>query len=210
MGFYLDEEDEIEEKRQEIGTYLEEGCWTRTDILRFAGEDVEHLDPTGLNKLIDEEIQSRRSDETRFPAVTDVDRIYSAFKALEDAGIMALHAPASTPSSCFAEAKVQWDKHGGPSSPIWGVVFYNPQDIQRALAAYQFWVWHMPFLGHPNFEGVQDSDADERVALAAVAALQAEGLKVRRGNIEGNDKSIVVDMPWQKRFDAEAFEQSDV
>jgi hypothetical protein len=207
MSFYIDKEDEIEEKRREIATFLEEGCWTRSDVLRFSGEDAELLEQADLNRLIDEEIRSRKAEEARFPTVTDVDRVYAAFEALEKIGIMSLHTPASTPSSCFAEARIQWAARGGAQSSFWAVVFYNPQDIQRALAAYQFWVWHAPFREHPRFAHVDVSAADVIVADATVAALSAEGLKVRQGNIEGNETGIVVDMPWQKRFDAKAFEQ---
>lgn len=93
---YLDLDDEKEEVGILVLEMLEQGCWTREEIVSNLRDELDELDDVAFNAVINEQVVEKVKAEARYPETTDCDRFYRAFDALSEGGSLALHCPGST------------------------------------------------------------------------------------------------------------------
>jgi hypothetical protein len=114
---------------------------------------------------------------------------------------MALHTPASTRSSCYQEALLQWRGHGGVSSGLIGAAYYDPQDVEAAISEGELGI---SFVAFSNSSGQRQPGGEAEVGHLILTTLLESGLQAEWDS--DITKRVKVRMHWQKRFDAKAFE----
>jgi hypothetical protein len=207
MNLYLDLDDEKFEVAAHIVSMLEDGCWTREEVVSNVSRELEGLDAAGLESLIDDNIAEKIRGEASYPAVTDCDRLFAAFEKLRASKILALHCPGSTGSSCYYQAMHEWKELGGMASKLVGSVYYNPQDVEAAREDGTLFISFIAFPQNLYEDSTAPASDEIKIGNALVAALQEEGLAVE-WNGEAS-KRVQTMMHWQKRFDADFFVAAD-
>ncbi|WP_327211303.1 DUF6891 domain-containing protein [Rhizobium leguminosarum] len=174
------------------------GMESREDVLRIAKEETlsyrnrYRLCWDEVRCIIEEEFGRKAEEEKSWPEVTDVDRLYAAFASIEEKGVIALHAPSNTMSSCGAVAHGVWSRRGGDASGFFGAVHYSDQDVDIALeGASTFHIAFQPL-------GAEETDAaSSRVALTLVEALRDHGLDASWSGDVG--RKVSLPLVWRKR-----------
>jgi len=195
---------DLEEDRFEVGIrvaeMLDEGCWTRSEIVENLLAEFDTLDASGLNSVVDEQVAEKRKRDADYPEVTDCDRLWSAFSRLREVNVLALHTPASTRSSCYHEALLQWRDHGGVSSGLIGAAYYDPQDVEATISEGELGI---SFVAFSNSSGQRQPSGEAQLGHLILTTLLESGLQAEWNS--DITKRVKVRMHWRKRFDAEAF-----
>ncbi|MEU2170104.1 DUF6891 domain-containing protein [Micromonospora chersina] len=154
-------------------------------------ETVEYLDDAAeRNRVAElawaavaEELTRHLSDQETWPEMTDSDRLTTAFRALDAAGIVA-RENFTCCQNCGAEEIGAEARRGLKPR---GYTFYHRQDAERGVEGSGVW------LAYGAFEGASAAEIGAEVA----AALRAAGLTV---NWDGAvDRRIHVPLRWQRR-----------
>jgi hypothetical protein len=178
-----------------IGTAVRGGFQTRDEIIEAAmeiAEDTAAASADDVARHVDEVAARLLREQSSWPAVTDSDRLDSAFAALERAGILARQDFACCQSCAHAEI---WDEAADPSK--WrGYAFYHQQDTEAAVDGNGL------YLGF----GAKVAGASESASIGSeiAEALRAEGLQVVW---DGDVRTRIGVRPfaWQRRLDPRVF-----
>lgn len=82
--------------------------------------------------MIDVAIASLNLDAQTWPAVTDFDRLTTAFAALNQVGVLSLVDAGNTQTDGYEDFLVALERHAHPGEVI-GYCFFHGQDAERAV-----------------------------------------------------------------------------
>lgn len=133
---------------------------------------------------------AKRDAEATWPAETDVDRLASAFAALDAAGIVALHCAGNTRSDGISDAAEVYHARRDEGGDARGFVFYHGQDVEAVLAD------HGLYLAFGSFDDRDETAAG--IAAEIVAAVEAQGLRTRWDGDVGR-RILVHPIRWLNR-----------
>ena len=184
--------DDLAFYQEQVRVLIAGGFFNEDDLETYLADLV--FDPHGApyaNEVRSEALTAfatKRKAEAEWPAVTDWDRLATAFAALDASGILALHNAGYTTSDAHGDA---WDLIGRDPPGTWrGFAFYHGQDVERALS------------GEPLFIGfdavAEGADAKLGIGNAIVAALKAQGF-APQWNGDPETRLDVPGLKWQKR-----------
>lgn len=146
---------------------------------------------TFTNRLFDEKVM----EEASWPTLTDVDRLYAAFSALEADGFVSVHNPSASPSDAEEEVKLAFQKAQRSASGKWAAVYYHDQNVDDAMETGRMNVTFLVFREYFKFHS--PDAAFEAAGMYIVKALNENGLKT---NWNGTPKSLIeVFIDWKKR-----------
>jgi hypothetical protein len=149
------------------------------------------LDSTWLKKLIDSDYNVRLKLQATWPAVTDFDRLASAFDQLNTQGIIALHNAGPTREDGEDRCRELADTLKTQGIKTKGYCFYHAQDIDRALAE------NVLYIAFGDFQ--EDGNGAIAIGKQVVKTLQAFGFRVNwKGTADA--RITIVNFKWQKRF----------
>ncbi len=127
-----------EDLANRIRVWVWSGFYSLTDVLEMIedNDEVEENDADKhmLKKYAKSEFQAKGGAEATWLPVTDCNRLDTAFDALNEMGIIALHNAGYTISdgiSDVAEVSVRSDRE-----KVKGYCFYHEQDVERAVNAH--------------------------------------------------------------------------
>lgn len=184
----------MEDLKQRIRLDLGSGFYTYDEIVQNAVDYVidemdETLAANEARRLLPEMITQLRSEQEAWPAVTDCDRLDSAFRKLEEKGIISRQNFTCCGTCGSAEI---WDEMAAvrdSGGPVTGYAFYHMQDTERAVDGDGL------YLNYGATEEGEEAALD--VASQIVAELEANGLKTD-WNGSWNQR-IAVELEWKKR-----------
>ena len=155
-----------------------------TDILE--GDADEQM----LRARVDEEFQRKIEAEASWPSETDCDKLDTAFNALRENGVIAIHNAGWDKSEAFHNCLEEYRSQGSPEA-LFGICYYTSQDVDGAVDG------HGMYLGYSSTRPeTEDVDA-ERAASLICSELEKVGLKTEWG---GSAKSrIKLEINWQNR-----------
>jgi hypothetical protein len=182
------------EVEEEIVAAVRGGFDDRARIVEsFCEERYEpgELDRQAVTAAVDRAIAAREAEKTRWPAVTDCDRITAAFTRLNARGVIALENAGFTQSDGYDDVSQAYDEHADRARVL-GYCYYHGQDLERAVAGGGLWLSFGPV----------DPDDEETVG-PRVGALVREELE-RAGLEVAWDGSFskrihVPKVVWQRR-----------
>lgn len=136
-------------------------------------------------------IAGKKREEEGWPILTDCDRLEAAFDALEDQGLIAIHAAGFSLEEARLDAMQEFSGRGGAGAGLKGVVFYTLQDVATALETHALPV-------HVSACRPGEAQADAAVAALVRRALEGAGLSLAA---PGDDPAVVTLAPieWRKR-----------
>ena len=120
---------------EEITTLVRMGIYDKTQLVHILCEEKYEpgeLEPTAVAAVIDDEWTKWESQKTTWPAVTDCDRLDSAFVAIGKHAIIALHNAGYTQNDGYELFLDAYDSIS-PKSSIIGYCYYHGQDLERAV-----------------------------------------------------------------------------
>lgn len=192
-------EQAIEDLKQRIRWDLGSGFYTSEEIVQNAADYLaddmdESLAKGEARRLLPEMIALLKLEEETWPAVTDCDRLDTAFAKLEEKGIISRQNFTCCGTCGSAEI---WEEiaaardSGGPTT---GYAFYHMQDTESAVDGNGLYL---------NYGAVEEGErAALDIAHQIVAELEANGLKT---DWDGSwNRRIAVELDWKKRMNITA------
>lgn len=191
-------QEERERAIKEIDYYVQRdvagGFRTRDDIITSATEVLaDDFDPELIKPLVvertDFHFTQLRDQETRWPAVTDCDRLDRAFVALENRGVVCRQDFTCCGTCGVAEIGDEIEKARKDGSLVRGYAFYHTQDTESAVEGHGVYL---------NYGATTEGElAAVRIGHEICDALRAEGLTP---DWDGSIKvRIKVPMDWKRR-----------
>lgn len=124
------------DRKAQVERYVGSGLYDREYLVDFfCGDDAwpECLDYEDVAPLVDGGLAQLAQEKSTWPEVTDCDRLDTAYAALWERGIIALHNAGYTQSDGFGDCGEIY--HESPDKEcILGCCFYHEQDLERVLA----------------------------------------------------------------------------
>src|SRR5262249_49801344 len=120
-----------------VRRYVWSGEYDREEVSILIEEQLgegDEVDEDWLDKEIRREFAAKRKAGKTWPKVSDCDRLYRAFDALERQGVIALHMAGYTQTDGLDDVEDVYREAGGKKSGYAGHCFYTEQDLERALA----------------------------------------------------------------------------
>lgn len=120
---------------EEISTLVRSGFYSRDHLMQIVLEEMYEpgeLDEASVAAAIDTATQDWNNEKEQWPAVTDCDRLDSAFAAINKRGVIALQNAGVTQSDGHDDFRQAFDKHA-TKSEVLGYCFYHGQDLDRAV-----------------------------------------------------------------------------
>jgi hypothetical protein len=178
-----------------IRVFVRTGFYDADTIFGIVTEELysdEEIDIDSARSLIHDELAKKRTEQKDWPKVTDVDRLASAFREMEEGGIIALHDAGFTQSEGMQEMNETYDDAGGVNSSFIGYCFYSFQDLEYVIKGKELML---------TFGDIQGRD-DEGVSVGhiAVAVLKRHGLKPSWSGLI-DERISIYDMVWLNRGD---------
>jgi hypothetical protein len=200
--------DELDEIRDYAAEMIADGFNTREEVVAsiietFDWGAFETLDAEKATNLINEWYDAKVADEANWPAVTDVDKLYAAFTALEAEGFVCLHNPDGFPSDAQYAAQVAWEQAGGLRSSKWAAVYYHGQSVGDAIECGEM---YLSFMGFPNKYPTEEA-AFGAAGMLVVKALNEQGLKTDWNGNPGTNIKLFID--WKKRAISEPIKKAE-
>lgn len=191
-------EERLPDLRESVRRMIKAGFDTAEDILarshcEVVGEFPELDDSaleTTLGKIVEEEIQNHLLEQRNWPAITDCDRLETAFTELGRAGILARHNYSCCGTCGAAEARKEMEDALSLGKTVRGYTFYHVQDTESAVDGHGIGL---------SYGSVADGEAAAlRIAHEVVDALARQGL---RADWSGTwDQRIMLDIDWKRRW----------
>jgi hypothetical protein len=184
------------EVRDLVRPLVARGNRTFGDILDEAVEHLTetHADEARVKAACEREIGQAFADhfaaQATWPEITDCDRLDSAFQALNEGGIVAVHDFTCCQSCGLAEIGEEIGAAIRRGIDVSGFVFYHQQDTDNAAQGHGL---HLTY-GHVD-GGEINGIAIGRIV---VSALNAAGLETEWNGTLG--KRIGVHLAWQRRI----------
>lgn len=179
----------------EIDWRVRAGFYDKSDLMRIICEEIyarEDIDEALVSKSIDVRIKKHEADQKVWPAVTDCDRLDSAFAALNKRGVIALQNAGNTQTDGYEIAEVYHEEHPNPKSVI-GYCFYHNQDLERVVDG------DVLYLSFGPVDPKEEASKGVEVGNIIREELQKAGLKVE-WNGTFDDRLRVIDLVWQRRY----------
>jgi hypothetical protein len=120
---------------QEISGFVRSGFYGKPELMGIFCEELYtpgELHPEAVSAAIDTAIADWEAEKGTWPAVTDCDRLDSAFAALNQRGVIALQNAGYTQSDGYDDFREAYGEHPNPKS-VRGYCFYHGQDLQGAV-----------------------------------------------------------------------------
>jgi len=120
---------------EEISTLVRSGFYNKERLVTVFCEEMYapgQLNPNEVSTQIDVAFEKWKSEKQTWPAVTDCDRLDSAFTAMNNRGIIALQNAGYTQSDGYSDFREALENHPNKSSVV-GYCFYHAQDVERAV-----------------------------------------------------------------------------
>jgi hypothetical protein len=119
----------------EIDVLVRSGVWDVQRIFEIVCEEL--YEPGQLNEdavraAIASNINEWRASQAEWPAVTDCDRLDTAFDRLNNGGVIAMHNAGMTQSDGYDDFQLVYSRHPKPHEVI-GYCFYHGQDLARVV-----------------------------------------------------------------------------
>lgn len=181
------------EAQNAIRRYLGYGFYQPEEIARIVGEDILSgaIVREELDRILKEEIETRRQEEELWPEVTDCDRLDRVFDSLNAIGILAIHNAGLTPSEGITEVSEQYHYRGGELSDITGYCFYHRQDMEHVLE------YGKITLAFGDIHGTEEVGVE--VGRQISDALEKAGFDVQwSGSIR--ETLVIRNFQWQRRM----------
>lgn len=179
----------------EIDWLVRAGFYDKSDLMRIFCEEMYapgDLDETLVSAAIEMRIKKHEADQKTWPAVTDCDRLNSAFAALNKRGVIALQNAGNTQTDGFEIAEVYHEEHPNPESVI-GYCFFHNQDLERAVDG------NVLYMSFGPVDSKEEASKGVEVGNIVREELQKAGLKVEwDGTFD--DRLRVLDLVWQRRY----------
>ncbi len=184
----------VEELRSYIDRDVAAGFLPAAEIIESVVEVLsDEADPQALRheavKATAEALRAHALAQSQWPAVTDCDRLDSAFAALETLGIIARQNFSCCGTCGAGEILDEMAAAATQGQKAYGYTFYHAQDSESAAEGYGLCL---------NYGTEQD---DEEAALAVaqkvVGVLEAHGLATEWDGTFS--KRIAVTLDWQRR-----------
>jgi hypothetical protein len=176
-----------------VRRFVWSGEYDREEVAILIDEQLDEKDEVAedwLDKEIRREFAAKRKAEKTWPKVTDCDRLYRAFDALEEQGVIALHMAGYTQSEGLYEVEEEYREAGGEKSNYAGHCLYTDQDLEGALDGGGL---HIGF-GHLSGDNARGVEVGQLVRVA----LEHEGLKVEWDGTIGR-RLYLTGFRWQRR-----------
>jgi hypothetical protein len=174
----------------EVCSLLNIGFWTAEEILEFVTDDSK-LSRETCNSIVTRALEARKSEMLGWPAITDCEKLDTAFEQLDQTGIVARHcwhysdiegarSMSRYIEQCFPEAI--------------GYVFYSREAMEHAIRfgslkliflATDEWTWFDERPPTREFCTVRDAIAETLKRAALVVAT--------------TETTISIAMKWQRR-----------
>ncbi|MCW1926469.1 hypothetical protein OKA05_28215 [Luteolibacter arcticus] len=119
----------------EIATYAQAGFYDRDEIIEIFLEELyapDELNPEMVEAAVDEALTNHKKEQENWPPVTDCDRLKTAFNALNERGVIAMHNAGTTQSDGYSDFLEALDSVPDKSKIV-GYCFYHWQDVERAV-----------------------------------------------------------------------------
>ncbi|MES2771013.1 MAG: hypothetical protein V4623_03390 [Pseudomonadota bacterium] len=151
-------------------------------------DEDEELDENLLRQAFDAECAAKAQAELSWPAVTDCDRLDSAFTKLLNDGILAWH----NAGDCMSAGHEIISEHLARSEAgtYRGFCFFHEQDLERALAGEGL------MIAFGDLE--DDTDATIKVGGSIKQALEEAGLKTQWDST-ADGRINIPNITWQRR-----------
>jgi hypothetical protein len=174
----------------EIQKLVRSGHHTPKTVRRAVRDMMEpgvNVNLPAIHAAIDAAFEQKTLEEAQWPEITDCDRLYAAFAALEEQGICALHSAGveiSDGYSVVAEAEYQ------KKDAYHGYCFYVADDISGALQ------WHHLYI---SFGSMDDSPVNGvMIGKQVREALIGHGFQVDWDETIGK-RLLIPEIRWQRR-----------
>lgn len=155
-----------------------------TDILE------DDADEQMLRARVADEFARKAEAEKLWPSQTDCDKLDSAFNALRDSGVVAIHNAGWDKSEAFHNCLEEYRAQGKPEN-LFGICYYTSQDVDGALNG------HGLYLGYSSTRPEAEEVDAERTGGLICSELNKVGLKAEWS---GSAKArIKVEINWQNR-----------
>lgn len=180
--------------RDELVTLVRAGFYDKKRLTQIVAEELYapgELDPAEVAAAVDEEFAKHEAQKKTWPAVTDCDRLYSAFAALNKRGIIALHNAGFTQSDGYEDFRAALKNHPQRATVV-GYCFYHSQDVEHAVRGEGLYL---------AFGPVQAKDEETKgaeIGKLVREELERAGLKVQWDGTFATRMSIP-QIVWQKR-----------
>ena len=135
---------------------------------------------SAAERLVETALESHRIAQATWPAVTDCDRLDSAFAALEKRGIVARQDFSCCGTCGAAEIIDEMDSVADTGATVRGYTFYHTQDTESAVEGRGLFL---------NYGATEDDEA-------AALTIGREIVEVLRSH----ELSVVWDGSWEKRI----------
>ncbi|PHR97591.1 MAG: hypothetical protein COA78_27410 [Blastopirellula sp.] len=158
------------------------------DTIEEMSEEESDADEVFLLECVGKEIKKIRADEKSWPAVTDCDRLESAFDNLNENQIIAMHVAGYTTSDGVDDACELREEMGEEN--VIGFCFYHEQDLERVVNGDELYIAYGSY-----------SDNDEKnivIAELVKAELEEQGLKVT-WNGDPKERILISKFDWKRR-----------
>lgn len=119
----------------DITAWVRAGFHTTEELLEIVCNELhspDELDPDAVAGAILAAVRAHEDDKLTWPAVTDCDRITSAFCALAECGVIALENAGYTQSDGYSDFRDAYASHPNKARVV-GYCFYHGQDLERAV-----------------------------------------------------------------------------
>lgn len=184
------------EARALVRPLVARGNRTFGDVLEEAVEYLceTHKDEAQVKAVCEREIGQAFADhfaaQATWPQITDCDRLDSAFTALNEGGIVAVHDFTCCQNCGLAEIGDEIGAAIRRGVDVSGFVFYHQQDTDHATEG------HGLYLTYGHVDGGETNGI--AIGRIVVSALNAAGLQTDWNGTLG--KRIGVSLAWQRRI----------
>jgi hypothetical protein len=125
----------LPEVKEEIAVLVRSGFWDKPRISEIVCEEMYEpgeQDPSEVASTIDDELVKLAEEKKTWPAITDCDRLNSAFDKMSHRGILAMHNAGNTQSDGYDDFIEAYARHPNKNTII-GYCYYHGQDLERAV-----------------------------------------------------------------------------
>jgi hypothetical protein len=180
--------------QNEVAIFVRSGFYDREEISTIFLEEIYEpgdLDPQVLEATVDAALASHEVEKKSWPAVTDYDRLRTAFETLGAQGVIAMHNAGNTQSDGFSDFREAL-ANTPDKSKILGYCFYHWQDVEHAVEGRGLYLAFGP--SDPKEEETRGVEVGNMVT----DALKQAGL-LTSWDGTFNKRILLPDFAWKRR-----------
>ena len=184
---------------EEISVLVRAGFYDKQRLMQIFCEEKYapgELKLDDISAAIESELGKWESEKQTWPAVTDCDRLDSAFAAMKERGLIALQNAGYTQSDGYDDFRVAYENDPNGEYPdkssVQGYCFYHGQDLERAIHGGGL------FLAFGPVDPKDEETKGPEIGIIVREEIERVGLKVDwDGTL--NKRIHVPDLVWQRR-----------